>query len=183
MGASRKSGLMSGGVRKGALGLRRGRGFTLIEVMIVIAIILALSGLVGVALFQRFKEAKRGICETQMRQIQSALKDFQFVFERYPTDEEGLAVLWSKDALTADGDQTKWRKFMEDPAPNDAWKHPWGYKQVSSHGDEEKYDLWSNGPDGEEGTDDDIVSWTKEDQNAPGGGGGMNSTPPGKGGK
>jgi general secretion pathway protein G len=141
-------------------------GFTLIEVMIVIAIILALTGLVGVALFKRRDEAKRGIVETQMHQIEAGLKSFRLKFDRYPTDDEGVEVLWNKEKLSQEASQDSWSKFLEKPLPNDGWNHPWGYRQQSQHGDEDTYDLWSNGPDGEEGTSDDITSWPPEDTGA-----------------
>lgn len=142
-------------------GRHRGRGFTLIEVMIVIAIILALASLIGVALFSRFGEAQTNITRIQMKTIGDALKDFRRVFNRYPTDDEGISVLWSSANLDDPEAEDKWTKFMEEPAPNDQWGNPWGYRQISEHGDESTYDLWSNGPDGEEGTDDDITSWSE----------------------
>ena len=136
-------------------------GFTLIEVMIVIAIILALASLIGVALFSRFGEAQTNITKIQMKTMGDALKDFRRVFNRYPTDDEGVSVLWSSANLDSPEAEDKWTKFMEEPAPNDQWGNPWGYRQVSENGDETTYDLWSNGPDGEEGTDDDITSWSE----------------------
>lgn len=140
----------------------RARAFTLIEVMIVIAIILALSGLIGVALFSRQKEAKSSLAQTDMNTIKQSLKLFYLDFDRFPTDEEGLAVLWAKDALSAEADQTKWKKYLDSEMPNDRWGKPWGYRQISEHGDETTYDLWSMGPDGQEGTEDDIVTWKKD---------------------
>lgn len=158
---------------------RRGRhraAFTLIEVMIVIAIILALSGLIGVALFSRQREAKANLAQIDMNSLKSGLKQFYLDFDRYPTDEEGLAVLWSKESLSPDADQAKWKTYIEEPMVNDRWGRPWGYRQMSEHGDETKFDLWSNGPDGEPETDDDIVSWDKADEGGepapPAGGGG-----------
>ncbi len=138
------------------------RAFTLIEVMIVIAIILALSALVGVALFSRQKEAKSSLAQIDMNTLKKGLQQFYLDFDRFPSDEEGLAVLWSKESLSAEGDQAKWKKYLEEPMANDRWGHPWGYRQSSEHGDDSKYDLWSVGPDGQEGTDDDITSWPKE---------------------
>lgn len=154
----------------------RARGFTLIEVMIVIAIILALSGLIGVALFSRQKEAKASLAQTDMNTIKQSMKLFYLDFDRFPTDEEGLAVLWAKETLSADADQTKWKKYLDSEMPNDRWGKPWGYRQLSEHGDETTYDLWSFGPDGQEGTDDDVVSW-KKDAASDGSGSSQSSTP------
>ncbi len=136
-------------------------GFTLIEIMIVITIIVLLGAIVGISLFAQRDEAKVGIVTAQMQQIEQALKQFRFDFDRYPTDQEGLAVLWSKEALDQETPQEKWKKYLEKPIPTDNWGQAWGYRQVSEHGDESIYDLWSNGPDKEQGSEDDITSWTK----------------------
>lgn len=141
----------------------RGRGFTLIEVLIVIAIIVALGGLVAVNLLGKKKDAKIGLAKTDLNTLRLALKGFNLKYDRFPTDDEGLEVLWNKEKLDADADQSKWSKELESSMPNDQWGKPWGYRQTSEHGDEENFDLWSNGPDGEEGTEDDITSWPKED--------------------
>lgn len=143
---------------------RRGGGFTLIEVMIVIAIILALTGLIAVNVLGRQKQAKTDLAKIDLNNIKSALKQFRLDFDRYPKEEEGIKVLWDKTALTVENeaDEAKWHKYLEEPIPMDRWGKDWNYRPVSEHGDEDMYDLWSVGPDGEEGTDDDVVSWSKE---------------------
>jgi len=150
------------GMKRRMLEARRS-GFTLIEVLIVIAIVVALSGLVGIALFSKQKEAKVGLAKTDLRTIESGLKQFRVKFDRYPTDEEGVEVLWNKEKLDADADAAKWTKELEKPMKADQWGTPWSYRQKSDHGDEDTFDLWSFGPDKQEGGDDDIVSWTDSD--------------------
>jgi general secretion pathway protein G len=157
---------------------RARRGFTLIEIMIVIAIIVALGALIGINLFAQRDEAKKGTVKIQMQQIAQGLRLFRLEYDRYPTDQEGLAVLWSKETLDADAPQDKWKKFVEQAIPTDGWGQPWGYRQVSEHGDESTYDLWSNGPDKQEGTEDDITSWTAGDSGTGGTGGGAEPPPP-----
>ncbi len=175
---SEKRMIESSGVRSGAGRAAAGRvvagrrsGFTLIEVLIVIAIVVALSGLVGIALFSKQKEAKVGLAKTDLKTIESALKQFRVKFDRYPTDEEGVEVLWNKEKLDADADATKWTKELEKPMKADQWGTPWNYRQKSDHGDEDSFDLWSFGPDKQEGGDDDIVSWTESDSESSSGGG------------
>ncbi len=161
-------------VRRGSA---RSRGFTLIELLIVIAIIAALGGLVTVAVLGRKKEATAKLAETDLNSLKGGLKQFYLVYERFPTDDEGVAVLWSKDKLSPDADATKWHKFMEEPLPNDRWGSPWGYRQASEHGDQDTFDLWSYGPDKQDGNDDDIKSW-KDDptgEGAPAGDSGSSS--------
>ncbi|MEZ6317869.1 MAG: type II secretion system major pseudopilin GspG [Phycisphaerales bacterium] len=141
------------------------RGFTLIEVLIVLAIILMIAGLVSVSLFERRDQADISHAKINLNTLRDGLDAFRLDFRRYPTDEEGVAVLWDKEKLDADADAGTWTKYLRDALPTDPWGNEWGYAQVSEsyeQGDDENttavapYDLWSNGPDGEEGTDDDI---------------------------
>jgi len=136
-------------------------GFTLIEVMIVIAIVLALSTLVGVAVFSRRDDAKKDTAKIELNTIKNAMQQFRLDFDRWPLDEEGVEVLWDKSKLDPEVEQSKWKgPYLTEPLPKDRWGNPWGYRQVSEHSsDETKFDLWSFGPDGQEGTDDDITSW------------------------
>lgn len=143
--------------------VRTRAAFTLIEVMIVIAIILALSGLVGVAVFQQRERAKYQMAEIELKSIQQAMKHFRLAYDRWPTEEEGIAVLWDKEILDQEADQTAWTKLLDSPMPEDKWGNEWGYRPISENGDESMFDLWSNGPDGEEGTEDDITSWSLEE--------------------
>jgi general secretion pathway protein G len=136
------------------------RAFSLIEVMIVIAIILAISGLVALTLFSRRDQAESDLGRVEFRQIEQALKFFRLDFNRYPTDEEGLAVLWDKERLDPEADQNAWKGYLEAAMPTDRWGNDWRYRQQSEETDDTtKYDLWSFGADGEEGTEDDIESW------------------------
>ena len=134
-------------------------GFTLIEVMIVILIVLALGGLVAYNLIGTKKEADTGVVKIQMDNLKYALKNFNLKYGRYPTDEEGLRVLWDKSAMTDETEAKNWTKYLDEPVPNDKWGMPWGYRQKSEHLEDDTYDLWSFGPDKQEGTEDDINSW------------------------
>jgi general secretion pathway protein G len=136
----------------------RRSGFTLIEIMIVIVIIVALGGLVSVAIFSRKDDADAKLAEIQLNTMKNAVKQFRLDFNRWPTEEEGLEVLWSVDALDADADETKWSKYLEEPLPTDQWGNEWGYRDIGEY-DETMFEIWSNGPDGEEDTEDDIRSW------------------------
>lgn len=137
------------------------RAFTLLEVMIVIVIILAILGLVTVNLMGTKSSADTKLVQVQLGALKSALDAFNLEYNRYPTEDEGLAVLWSKDGL-ADEDQGKWRMFTKEALPRDPWKTPWGYQLVTADeaaedgGTGAGYKIWSNGPDTEEGTADDI---------------------------
>lgn len=155
--SARQVGARQVGARK--VGARKARrGFTLVEVMIVIGIVLALSGLIAFAALGRGKEAKAKLCETDVNNIKSAMRMFQVDFDRYPTDEEGVKVLWDKTAIQDEEEQKKWKGYLEEPLPLDRWGHAWVYQQQSDE-DENRYALSSNGPDGQEETDDDIKAF------------------------
>lgn len=139
--------------------------FTLVEVLIAIAIVALLGGLVAINLIGTEDRQKPKLAKTDLQTLERALVDFRIEFGRYPTEEEGLSVLWDAEALEVedDAERDKWSKFLNDPKPNDIWGNEWGYRAESEH-EGEAYDLWSTGPDGEEGTDDDIVSWNEDDE-------------------
>ncbi len=146
-----------------------GRGFTLIEVMIVILIVLALGGLVAYNLLGTKEDAESKLAKIDMNTLGQALKQFRFDHGRYPTDDEGLEVLWNKEKMQDEEEAKKWRKLLEKPMEKDRFGNVWGYRQKSEHGDEDTYDLWSYGRDKQEGTADDIVSWDAEAEAAGGG--------------
>lgn len=158
--------------------LSTARGFTLLEVMIVIGIILLIAGLVTVNLMGSRAEATKGTVEIQLRSIRDALKQFNLAFNRFPTEEEGLAVLWSKETLDPQADAAKWRSFLEQPIPNDPWSTPWGYAPTSEQAPEGMFDLWSAGPDKEANTADDIRLWKSTDSSGSSPGSSSDAPPP-----
>ncbi len=141
---------------------RVSRGFTLIEVMIVLAIVLALGAIVSVAVLSRRDQANVNLTKTDLNTLKAGLKWFRFEYNRYPTDEEGLAVLWSSETLDPELDESKWKSQLEEPLPKDRWGREWMYMQQSEK-DPARYSLWSVGPDGEDGTEDDLKAWTDDD--------------------
>lgn len=135
------------------------RGFTLLEVMIVIVIILAILGFVGANLLGQRDKAGKDMVMIQMRLIKDALSRFNVDVGRFPTDEEGIKALWDKSVLPEE-DQGKWTAaYLSEPAPTDRWGSPWGYRQVGEKGPEGWFDLWSYGADKQDGTADDIDVW------------------------
>ena len=100
------------------------RGLTLIEVMIVIAILLAIGGLVVVNLLPRQGEANIKLVKVQIDQISNALDMFKLDMNRYPTEDEGLRALWSKDAIEDEEEATNWTiHYLKDPTPRDHCTH------------------------------------------------------------
>lgn len=148
--------------RSRAANVNSRRGMTLIEVLIVIALLLAIGGLVVVNLLPKQAEAKNKLVKVQIDQIGGAMKMFRLDLGRYPTDEEGLKALWSKDAIEDETASGEWKgPYLETSIEKDEFGNEWIYHQES----EEKpgmYALISPGPDREEGTDDDISNIGKE---------------------
>ena len=146
------------------------RGFTLVEVLIAIAIVAILGGLVAINFIGTEDRQKPKLVAEDLRRISSALDQFRIEFGRYPTEEEGIAVLWDRESLETEdeADTDRWSALLSEPKPNDLWGNPWNYRAESEY-EGEPYDLWSNGEDGEEGTDDDIVSWNADEDELGGG--------------
>jgi general secretion pathway protein G len=90
--------------------------------------------------------------------LESALERYELDNGRYPATEEGLAVLIAKppaDAGTWTG------PYIRGTIPKDPWGDPYGYRNPGTHR-KNGFDLWSNGPDGKEGTPDDIANWAND---------------------
>ncbi len=131
------------------------RGFTLIELMIVIIIIGLLAGLVGPKLFGKLTQAKQKAAKAQIELFGTALDAFRLDVGRYPTTEEGLKALREKPSGVEE-----WKgPYLPKDIPLDPWGRPYIYKCPGDHGE---YDLLSYGLDGVEGGEgenQDIVSW------------------------
>lgn len=136
---------------------RRTEGFTLIELLLVIVIIATLAAIVVPNLAGTGEKGKIGAATGQIAGFETALDNFEVDCGRYPTTSEGLEALRS-----APNGLSKWKgPYMKKDIPNDPWEKPYGYRSPGQHaaGATASYDVWSNGPDGSEGTDDDVTSW------------------------
>lgn len=156
--------------------MRRNAGFSLLEVMIVIVIILAILGFVGANLLGQRDKANINMVDVQLKGLKSSMMNFKNDFDRFPTDEEGIKVLWDKSGLPEE-EQSKWTvAYTAEPVPTDRWGSPWGYKQVGERAPEGWFDLWSFGPDKQDGTADDIHLWKSKGDAATDPAGGPPST-------
>ncbi len=133
--------------------------FTLIELLIVIAILLAIGGLVVVNLIPRGEQAKTDLQRFQLDLVSDAFNNFRLDMDRWPSEEEGIAVLWNSENLEDENDAERWRgPYLENPVTEDRWGNELVYRFPGEIRGESYYDLISVGPDGEEGTDDDITN-------------------------
>jgi len=136
------------------------RGFTLIEIMVVIVILAMLAALVGPKLMGRADDAKVQTTRTQIGNIESALKLYKLDNGVYPTTEQGLNALVAKPTVGVIPKNYKEGGYLEKKqVPKDAWGNDYLYVSPGEHGD---YDLFSYGVDGAkggEGKNADITNW------------------------
>jgi general secretion pathway protein G len=135
------------------------RGFTLIEILVVIVVIAILATLVAPNIFQHVGAAKEATAKSQIEMLGAALDAYRLDNGRYPTTEQGLAALWEKPTVDP---PANWRApYLRKPVPLDPWGRPYNYLspgQVNPQG----YDLLSYGADGTpggEGENADVLSW------------------------
>lgn len=134
----------------GFRGLNSQRGFTLLEMIVVLVIIGLLAGLVGPSLFRQADRAKVQTAETQVKMIRGALHAHRLDMGRFPSASEGLQGLMRapNDAKQA---QFWQGPYLDGEVPVDPWNRDYYYDLQSS--DREGFTLYSLGADGEPGGD------------------------------
>ena len=129
------------------------RGFTLIEVLVVIIILGLIAALVVPRITGRLDEAKVEATKIQMRSIKDALEQYKLDNGIYPTTEQGLKALVEKPNTPPL--PSRWRPYL-DKLPQDAWGRDFVYL---SPGINRPFELRSLGADGKEDTEDDLDVW------------------------
>jgi general secretion pathway protein G len=121
------------------------QGFTLVEMLVVIAIIGLIMGLIGPRVLNYLGESRVKTAKIQMQSFASALDLFNLDAGRYPSTDEGLSALVRRSPGVAawNGPYLKGGNV-----PNDPWSHPYIYRAPGEHG---AYDIMSLGSDGQEG--------------------------------
>jgi general secretion pathway protein G len=138
------------------------RGFTLIELMVVIVILGILAGLIVPRIMGRPEEARRTKAQIQMESIETSLHLYKLDNGVYPTTEQGLQAL--VEAPTVGQLPKAWREggyLTKGRVPKDPWGNDYVYLSPGVH-DEDGFDITSYGADGEpggEGNDKDINNW------------------------
>lgn len=134
----------------------RRKGFTLLELLVVLLIIALLAGYVGPRLFGEIGKAKSKTAQSQMKEIATALDRYRLDAGQYPPTEIGLSAL-----VTQPTGVKNWHgPYLAKEVPADPWGHPYVYRHPGQGGHD--YDLMSLGADGKPGgtgEDADIDYW------------------------
>ena len=139
-----------------ALAARNAKGFTLIELMVVVVILGILAAVVVPRVMDRPTQARITAAKNDIRAIKSALDMYKLDNHRYPTTDQGLQALVEKP--TSEPEPPNWNGYL-DRVPTDPWGNSYQYLNPGKHG---KVDIMSLGADGRKGGDGnnaDIGSW------------------------
>ena len=141
--------------------LKESRGFTLIELMVVIVILSLLAVLVGPKIIGRVDDAKIGDAKTQIGHLETALKLYKLDSGNYPSTEQGLQALVSKPTVGKIPTNYKAEGYLEKKdVPKDPWGNDYVYLSPGEHGDYDLYTFGADGVRGGEGKNADIESWS-----------------------
>lgn len=135
---------------------RRGRGFTLLEILVVLVILGLMASLVGPQVFKQLAGSKTKAAQLQIQELSSALDLYRLELGSYPSSEQGLDALITKprNADNWNGPYLKKSVIRKDP-----WGNDYQYRSPGQYGE---FDLWSLGADNREGGDGenrDVRSW------------------------
>lgn len=135
---------------------RRQRGFTLIELMVILVIIGTLAALIVPNVLDRADEARTTAARTDVNNLMQALKLYRLDNQRYPSTEQGLQALVTQP--TSGPQPLKWRPYL-DKLPTDPWGRPYQYLNPGVHGSVDVLSLGADGQPGGEGDAADVGSW------------------------
>jgi len=131
------------------------QAFTLVEMLLVLVIIGTLAAIVVPKLAGRSEQARVTAAHTQIANFGTALDAFEVDNGYYPRGSEGLNQL-----LQAPSEAQNWKgPYLKQEIPLDPWGHAYIYEYPGKN-NPTGYDLYSTGPDGRDGTEDDITSWS-----------------------
>lgn len=136
------------------------RGFTLIEIMVVVVILGILAALVAPNVIRRIDDAQIAKAKQDIRSYETALNLFRMDNFKYPTTDQGLAALVAKPS------DTSVRNWREGGYISGMRKDPWGndyhYQNPGSHGEYDLFTLGADGAEGGEGINADVGNWNIE---------------------
>jgi general secretion pathway protein G len=145
-------------VSQRSLDRRLQRGFTLVEIMVVVVIIGILGALVVPKLLGRTGESRVAAAKVDIATLKQALNLYKLDNQRYPTTDQGLQALMQKP--TTGPAATGWKAggYLE-KLPKDPWGNPYQYLSPGIHGEVDVFSLGADGQPGGTGEDADVGSW------------------------
>lgn len=135
---------------------RRPNGYTLVELLVVLAILGLLVALAAPRVIKYLGAAKSDTAHIQIEKLGGVLDLYRLEVGRYPTEQEGLESLVERPPQVDawNGPYLKNRDALTDP-----WGKPYGYRSPGEHGDYDLYSLGADGKEGGEGEDKDVTNW------------------------
>ncbi len=134
---------------------RTSAGFTLMELLVVLAILGLLMSLVGPQVLNQLGGAKTKTAAIQIKDLEQSLEMYKLDVGRFPSTSEGLEALVSKPASAAG-----WNgPYLKSDVPLDPWKREYQYKAPGEHGEVDIFSYGQNGTPGGEGEDQDVGNW------------------------
>ncbi|MBZ0069553.1 MAG: type II secretion system major pseudopilin GspG [Thiobacillus sp.] len=131
------------------------RGFTLLELLVVLVILGLLAGYVAPKYFAQVGKSEVKVAQAQIGALEKALDQYRIDTGHYPSNEQGLAALNVKPA-----DEAKWDgPYLKKTVPNDPWGKPYQYKIPGEHSEVDIYSLGRDGTAGGSGDNADIGNW------------------------
>ena len=135
--------------------MRAPRGFTLLELMVVMVIIGLLAAYVAPRYFTQVGKSQTKVARAQIDAFEKALDQYRADTTRYPTTEQGLAALVSRPA-----GETRWEgPYLKRQVPLDPWGRPYQYKSPGEHGEIDIFSLGRDGSPGGSGDAADVGNW------------------------
>jgi general secretion pathway protein G len=131
------------------------RGFTLLELLVVLVIIGLLAGYVGPQFFKQIGKSEVKTAAAQIDALGKALDQYRLDTGRYPSNEQGLNALWAQPA-----EETRWwGPYLRKAPPKDPWGRAYQYREPGQHGEYDLYSLGKDGREGGEGENADVSNW------------------------
>lgn len=131
------------------------RGFTLLELLVVLVIIGLLAGYVGPKFFAQIGKSEVKTATAQIDALGKALDQYRLDTGRYPSSAQGLDALFNRPS-----DEPRWwGPYLRKAPPPDPWGRPYQYRSPGQHGDFDLFTLGKDGREGGDGENQDLTSW------------------------